>query len=120
MNANTQDIDDVINRRLSDEELKELLEQRDDLPPKLRAMERRRATLEVSHAACHRCGRRFALRFVMEARERIEQAMVFRINMRCQQCAWNGVFFAYVHQDGRCRLDPERLPLHLAFTALGQ
>lgn len=102
-------------RHLEIEALVSLDSCRDDIIPKLQGVIRRDNTLEASNAACHVCGRRFSMRFEIEAKGRSENASVFRITMECKHCRWNAVFYGYVHQDGRCGLDAGYLPADLFF-----
>ncbi len=91
------------------DELEELNNRRGDIPAKMSGMLRRNSTIEVANTACHVCGRRFSLRFEVEAKGRTENASVFRISMQCQHCQWNATFYGYIHKDGRYGLDVQQL-----------
>lgn len=103
-------------RKPGADELADLSKRRGDILAKMAAMIKRNSPIEISNTTCHVCGRRFSLRFEMEAKGRTENASVFHIYMACHHCRWNAVFYGYLHKDGRYGLDVQQLSADLFFA----
>lgn len=116
MSCNAQKTGEESFQSLEIEALDTLAGCRDDIIPKMLGMIKRDNTMEASNASCHACGRRFSMRFEIEAKGRSKDASVFRITMECKHCQWNAFFYGYVHKDGRHGLHPQYLPDTLFFS----
>ena len=104
-------------RHLDREALSDLIKHRSDIFPKMSGMLKRNATIEISHTACHLCGRRFAMRCEVEAKGRTEQASVFLFNMVCEHCRWDAAFYGYIHKNGHYGLDSKHVSADQFFAA---